>query len=235
MGNKLKNMFWPYVNITFGLLIFSLGWTAFLIPSNITGGGIAGVGALIYFVTDIPVALSFALINALLLIVAFRILGFGYGIKTIYGVAVLTGFFALFQSFIHEPVVKEPFMATVVGGILSGIGTGMVFSGGGSTGGTDIIASIYNKYKHTSPGKIILLCDVIIIGSSYTVFKSIETIVYGLSAMAIASFTIDLVISGVKQSIQFMIFSEKYEEIADKITKDMHRGVTILDATGWYS
>lgn len=235
MGNLLKSRLWPYVNITLGLFIFSLGWTAFLIPSNITGGGIAGVGSIVYFSTGIPVAYTYAAVNAFLLIIAFKILGVGYGIKTIYGVSVLTGFFALLQSLIHEPVVNEPFMACVIGGMLSGIGTGMVFSGGGSTGGTDIIASIYNTYRHTSPGKVILFCDVIIIGSSYFVFKSLETIVYGLSAMAIASYTIDLVISGVKQSIQFMIFSKSYEKIADKITHDMHRGVTVMHGMGWYS
>lgn len=235
MSQLMQTKWWPYVNITFGLFIFSLGWTAFLIPSNITGGGITGVGTVIYFTTGIPVALSFLVINALLLIAAFKMLGFGYGVKTIFGVVVLSGFLAWLQTVIHEPVVKEPFMACVIGGIMSGIGTGMVFSGGGSTGGTDIIASIYNKFRHTSPGKVILFCDVIIIGSTYFVFKSIETIVYGLTAMIIASFTIDLVISGVKQSVQFMIFSKKYEEIADQINKDVHRGVTIMDAMGWYS
>lgn len=235
MSQLMQAKWWPYVNITFGLFIFSLGWTAFLIPSNITGGGITGVGTVIYFTTGIPVALSFLVINALLLVAAFKMLGFGYGIKTIFGVVVLSGFLAWLQTVINEPVVKEPFMACVIGGIMSGIGTGMVFSGGGSTGGTDIIASIYNKFRHTSPGKVILFCDVIIIGSTYFVFKSIETIVYGLTAMIIASFTIDLVISGVKQSVQFMIFSKKYEEIADQINKDVHRGVTIMDAMGWYS
>ncbi|MFC0876616.1 YitT family protein [Saccharicrinis sp. FJH2] len=235
MSRLMQTRLWPYISITFGLFIFSIGWTAFLIPSDITGGGIAGVGTIIYFSTGIPVALTYLLVNVLLLILAFKILGPGYGLKTIYGVAVLTGFLALFQHYIHEPAVQEPFMACVIGGILSGIGTGMVFSGGGSTGGTDIIASIYNKYRHTSPGKVILFCDVIIIGSSYFVFKKIETIVYGLTAMAIASYTIDLVISGVKQSVQFMIFSTKYEQIADRINADMNRGVTVIDATGWYS
>lgn len=231
----MKTKIWPYINITLGLFIFSIGWTAFLIPSNITGGGIAGVGAIIYFSTGFPIAVSYVVINAFLLIAAIKILGFGYGVKTIFGVSILTGFLGLFQSLIKEPVVNEPFMACVIGGILSGTGTGMVFSGGGSTGGTDIIASIYNKYRNTSPGKIILACDVIIIGSSYFVFKKIETIVYGLTAMAIASYTIDLVISGVKQSVQFMIFSKMHVPIADRINNDLHRGVTVLDGTGWYS
>lgn len=235
MSRLMRSKFWPYINITIGLFIFSLGWTAFLIPSNITGGGASGVGALVYFTTGIPVAVTFLVLNVFLLILAFKMLGFGYGIKTIFGVLVLSGFFALLQTFIKEPVVNEPFMACVIGGIMSGIGTGMVFSGGGSTGGTDIVASIYNKFRHTSPGKVILFCDVFIIGSSYFVFKSLETIVYGLSAMAIATFTIDLVISGVKQSVQFMIFSKQYEEIANRINTDVHRGVTVMNGTGWYS
>lgn len=235
MERLKKSVVWPYIIITFGLFVFTLGWSAFLIPSEITGGGISGVAAIIYFSTGIPVAVGYGVINIFLLLIAFRILGFKYGVKTIYGVTMTSLFFAILQNFIKEPVVQEPFMACVIGGIMSGIGTGLVFSGGGSTGGTDIIASIYNKYRNSSPGKVILFCDFFIIGSSFFVFGSLEKIVYGLTAMAIASYTIDLVISGVKQSVQFMIFSKDYNAIADRINNDLHRGVTLLDGTGWYS
>ncbi len=235
MQKKIIESLRSYVVITLGLFIFSMGWTAFLIPSEITGGGISGLAAVIFFVSGFPVAGSYAIINAFLLLIALRILGFKYGIKTVFGVGILSLFFAVFQPMITEPVVKEPFMACVIGGMMSGIGTGLVFNGGGSTGGTDIIASVVNKYRNIGPGRIMLMCDVIIIGSTYFVFGSLEKIVYGLTAMAVASYTIDLILNGMKQSIQFHIFSSKYAEIADGINKDLHRGVTVIEGLGWYS
>lgn len=235
MKKKMVATLRSYIVITLGLLIFSLGWTGFLIPSEIAGGGISGVAAVIFFVTGFPIALSYAIVNFFLLLIALKILGLKYGIKTVYGVSVLTLFFAFLPTIITEPIVKEPFMACVLGGILSGLGTGTVFNGGGSTGGTDIIASIVNKYRNIGPGKVILLCDIFIIGSSYFVFGSLEKIVYGLTAMAVASYTIDLVLTGFKQSVQFYIFSKDYALIADKVNKQIDRGVTIIEGLGWYS
>lgn len=235
MKNKVYSIVKPYIGITIGLFIFAFGWTAFLIPSEITGGGISGLASVIYFVTEIPVAITYFIVNLFLLLIAVKILGFGYGIKTIYGVSVVSLFFAILQNVIKEPFVNEPFMATVLGGVLSGIGTGMVFNGGGSTGGTDIIAMIINKYKGITPGRVMLFCDFIVIGSSYFVFGSLEKVVYGLTAMALASFTVDLMINGFKQSVQFMIISKEYENIANRFNQELGRGVTVMDGTGWYS
>ncbi len=235
MQDKILKVVRPYIGITFGLLIFAFGWTAFLIPAQITGGGISGVGSVVYFATGVPVAITYFLTNIVLLVIATKILGFGYGIKTIFGVSVVSLFFGLLQSFIKEPLVDEPFMATVLGGMLSGIGTGMVFNNGGSTGGTDIIAKIVNKYRGTPPGRVLLMCDFIIIGSTFFIFGSIEKIVYGLSAMAVATFVVDLMINGFKQSVQFMIISKEYAKMADRFNTELNRGVTVMDGTGWYS
>jgi uncharacterized membrane-anchored protein YitT (DUF2179 family) len=140
------------------------------------------------------------------------------------------------QSIITEPLVKgEPFMSCILGGVLCGMGLGLVFNFKGSTGGTDIIAMILNKYKHISLGKALLICDLIIISSSYFVFHSIEKIVYGLVVMGVVSYTVDMVLNGARQSVQFFIFSEKYDEIANAIIQQAHRGCTLLDGTGWYS
>jgi uncharacterized membrane-anchored protein YitT (DUF2179 family) len=123
----------------------------------------------------------------------------------------------------------------VLGGIMGGAGIGIVFSQGGSTGGTDIIAMIINKYRNISPGRIILYLDVFIIASSYFIFGSIEKIVYGYVAMGITSYTIDLLFTGSKQSVQIFIFSKQYDVIADRIGKEVMRGVTIIDGKGWYT
>jgi uncharacterized membrane-anchored protein YitT (DUF2179 family) len=140
------------------------------------------------------------------------------------------------QTVIKEPLVKgEPFMGCILGGILCGTGLGLVFNYKGSTGGTDIVALVLNKYRHISIGKALLLCDLLIISSSYFIFGSIEKIVYGLVVMGVSSYTVDLVLNGARQSVQFFIFSEKHDEIADAIIKQAHRGCTLLDGKGWYT
>ena len=127
-------------------------------------------------------------------------------------------------------------MACVIGGLLSGVGIGIVFLSNGSSGGTDIIAKVVNKYRNITLGRILLYCDVLIVSSSYFLeIGSIERIVYGLTALSITTLTVDMVINGVRQSVQFFIFSKNYEEIATRINDDVHRGVTILDGMGWYS
>jgi uncharacterized membrane-anchored protein YitT (DUF2179 family) len=221
--------------ITFGLFLNALGWTAFLIPAKITGGGITGVSTLIYYGTGFPLGISYLIINAILVLFAIKILGRSFGVKTIFSVVVLSVLFSLLQQFITKPIINDAFLSTVLGGILGGAGVGIVFTQGGSTGGTDIIAMIINKYRNISPGRIILYCDVFIIASSYLLFQSIEKIVYGYVAMGITSYTIDLLFTGSKQSVQMFIFSKKYDEIADRIGKEVGRGVTIIDGKGWYS
>jgi uncharacterized membrane-anchored protein YitT (DUF2179 family) len=163
------------------------------------------------------------------------VLGRSFGVKTIFSVIVLSVLFSFLQQVITKPLVNDTFLSTVIGGILGGAGVGIVFSQGGSTGGTDIIAMIINKYRNISPGRIILYLDIFIIASSFFIFKSPEKLVYGYVAMGITSYTIDLLFTGSKQSVQIFIFSKKYNEIADRIGKELSRGVTIIDGKGWYS
>jgi len=233
--SKLMATIKDYVIITFGLLVFSLGWVLFLIPAEITGGGISGVAAVVYFAAKIPVSITFLAINVVLVLVAIKILGANFGIKTIYSIAVLTLFFAVFQNILKKPLVEENFLSAVLGGMAGGIGLGIVFSRGGSTGGTDIFAMIVNKYRNISPGRIILYCDVIIIASSYFVFQSPAKLVYGYVSMWVVSYSLDSFLSGANRSAQMFIFSKKYEEIANFINNEAIRGVTILDGVGWYT
>lgn len=219
-----------------GLLLYAIGWTGFLLPNEITTGGLTGVAALIFYGTGIPVAISYFTMNSLLLILSIKIFGFRFSIKTIFCVAILTILLSLFQSIFKEPLVKgEPFMSCILGGVMCGMGIGTVFNFRGSTGGTDIIVLIINKYRNLSIGRSMLICDLIIISSSYILFQSIEKIVYGLVVMGVMSYTIDMVLNVSRQSVQFFIFSDKYEEIADTINKTAHRGCTIINGQGWYS
>jgi len=224
-----------YSIVTVGLFTYALGWTAFLLPAKIVGGGVGGLAASIFYATGIPAGYPYLLINAILIIIAIKMLGASFGIKTIYSVIMISVFLNIQQKFITEPIITEVFMATVLGGLLGGAGIGLVFTQGGSTGGTDIIAMIINKYRNISPGKIILYCDLIIIGSSYFLFQSMEKLVYGFVTMGVVAYTIDLILNGSKQSIQIMIFSKDHELIAERIGKEINRGVTILHGEGWYT
>jgi len=232
---NIWNQIRVYSIITLGLFIHALGWTAFLIPGQIVGGGISGVAAAIFYATGIPAGYPYLAINAILIIVAIKMLGASFGIKTIYSVIMVSIFLTLQQKFITAPIINEGFMSTVLGGLLGGAGVGIVFSQGGSTGGTDIIAMIINKYRNVSPGKVILYCDIFIIGSSYFLFQSMEKLVYGFVTMGVVAYTIDLILNGSKQSIQIMIFSQQYQKIAEKINDELKRGVTLIDGEGWYT
>lgn len=230
-----------YLIIVFGLFLYALAWTAFLIPHKITGGGVSGIGALIFYASGFPMGYTYFLINIGLILVAIKMLGANFGVKTIFGVIIGSILLSVLQATIKHPVVDDKFMSTIIGGALCGVGLGVVFTQGGSTGGTDIIAMIINKYRNISPGKVILMCDVFIIGSSFLVLldldpaKRIETIVYGYVAMALTAYTLDAVLSGSKQSVQVFIFSKKYQLIADKITNELGRGVTVIDGQGWFT
>jgi len=235
MNRKLATAIKDYVIITFGLLLFALGWVVFLIPAEITGGGVSGIGAVLFFAAKIPISVTYLAVNAVLVLIAIKILGASFGVKTIYSILILSIFFAFFQGIVKEPIVDDMFLSAVLGGMAGGIGLGIVFSRGGSTGGTDIFAMIINKYRNISPGRIILYCDVIIIASSYFVFQSPEKLVYGYVSMWVVAYSLDSFLSGANRSAQMFIVSKEYEKIADFINNEAIRGVTILDGTGWYT
>ena len=242
-----------YVLITAGLLSYVLGWTVFLIPNNLVGGGVSGLSAIIYYATGIPMGYSYFVINLILLLVGFKILGTGFGSKTIYAIIFASVMLNVLPPLIPEYIKSElavsngKLLCTIIGGILSGVGIGVSISYGGSTGGTDIIALIVGKFRNISPGKLILAMDVVIILSSmlfpsYTSSgelvpfpEKLATSVYGLIMITVSGYAVDLYLSGSKQSVQVFIFSKKYAEIADSIVGEMKRGVTIIHAEGWYT
>lgn len=228
-----------YLIIIFGTLLYGFGFNGFILSNEIVTGGVSGVCALIFFATNglIPVSVSYFVINVILLAIAFKILGFKFLIKTIFGVVSLSLSLSFFewllegQSILHD----QPFMSIIIGAFLCGSGLGLIFSVDGSTGGTDIIGAIVNKYKNVSIGRALLFCDFFIISSSFFLFHNIEKIVFGFVEMVVSNYMLDLVLNGNRQSVQFLIFSQKYEEISDRIIKDLGRGCTILDGMGGYS
>lgn len=235
----LKQFYWKdYLNITLGLVLYAIGLIGFIKPGEVVTGGLTGITLLIEYGTDgrIPLQYSYFLINVALLAAALKILGLKFLLKTIYSVIMLTLLITVARQFITEPLIPdEPIMSAIIGGMMCGAGIGLVFNANGSTGGTDIIVAVINKYKNIAFGRGMMLCDFIIICCSYIVFQDFIKIVHGLIVMGVMTYTIDLVINGFRQSVQFLIFSKKYDVIADAINNELHRGCTVLDGTGWYS
>lgn len=224
--------------MTIGLCCYSLGWAAFLLPYQITTGGVTGVSAIIYYASGIPMQYSYLAINAVLMLGAFKILGLKFTLKTTFGIFMLTFLLGLFQELIGSGQIigeGQEFMACIVGATLCGLGLGIVFINNGSTGGTDIIAAVVNKYRDVTFGRMILYCDIVIISSCYFVFQDWKRVVFGFVTLVVISYVLDLIVNSARQSVQFLIFSKDYEKIADKIISDTHRGVTVLDGVGWYS
>jgi uncharacterized membrane-anchored protein YitT (DUF2179 family) len=253
-----------YIIIAIGLLINTLAWNLFLFPHEVAGGGATGIAAIVMYATKgllpeevqaffvmlsmesvgggVPITITFFAINAILLIASIKTLGFQFSIRSIFGVLCLTiwlwiPFRDLYEQYTGTPFpIFEPFMSSILAGLTLGIGMGLAFTHNGSSGGTDIIAKIINKYRTITLGRALLFTDVAIICSSgFLPGAGIDRIIYGLIVLVVTSITLDMYINGVRQSVQFFIFSKKYAEIANTITKNAHRGVTVLNGQGWYS
>ena len=272
----VKKSFWTVVQewalVTLGILIYVTGWALFLMPNNLVGGGVSGISSMIQYATGgaIQMGYSYFVLNAILIILAVVVIGMGFGAKTIYAIILASVGLRFLPDLIPIEIIQTlalqngKLMSTLCGGVMAGIGIGMSISNGGSTGGTDIIALIYTKYRNVSPGKVILYIDFVIILSSLLIpsivpdldpatgkqligpdgeplthlmpfSEKVTTVIYGLILVTVNGRVIDSYLSGSQQSVQLFILSKHYAEIADSITHDLHRGVTVLDGKGWYT
>lgn len=234
-SHQYKDMFF----ITFGILMYAFGYTAFILPEHVVMGGVAGISALLFYAFKLPPGIAIWVLNLTMLVIAYRALSKQFVIRTVIGVTILSSLVGVLQPLFEQyPVItpgEDKFMHVLIGGALGGAGLGIVFSHNGSTGGTDIIVALLNKYTRMSLGRAMQTCDICIICSSYFLFHSLETIVYGVAFTLIASFVCDYVVNGTRQTVQFIIISKKYDAIADTINNSVHRGVTLIKGTGWYS
>lgn len=236
--NKFLSVAWDYLLITLGTLIYVMAWTSFLIPNGMASGGLTGLCTIIQYGTGMPVAWTFPIINVLLLVMGFLVMGNAFGIKTIYVIGLSSLLFKILPDFSALQVIMENQGLTValVGGSLEALGIGLVLLRGGSTGGTDIVAMMINKYWPVSPGRVYLISDIFIILSVLLVpDKGVVDVIYAYFVMLVFSFGVDFVVLGNKSSVQLLVFSTRYQEIADHIINDVQRGVTALKSIGWYS
>ena len=235
--NKVMSVLWDYFLMTVGSVIFCMAWTSFVIPNGVASGGLTGLCTIIQYGTGIPIGWTYPVLNVILLLLGFLALGKGFGIKTIYVIALTSLLFDILPQFPQlEVMMEEKLLVALVGGLMEAVGIGLVLQRGGSTGGTDIIAMMINKYWPVSPGKVYLYTDIFIISSVLLVpDKGLVDMIYAYVMMLGFSFGVDYVLLGNKSSIQILIFSSKYQEIADHIINNVQRGVTALESVGWYS
>lgn len=235
--NKVMSVLWDYFLMTVGSVIFCMAWTSFVIPNGVASGGLTGLCTIIQYGTGIPIGWTYPVLNVILLLLGFLALGKGFGIKTIYVIALTSLLFDILPQFPQlEVMMEEKLLVALVGGLMEAVGIGLVLQRGGSTGGTDIIAMMINKYWPVSPGKVYLYTDIFIISSVLLVpDKGLVDMIYAYVMMLGFSFGVDYVLLGNKSSIQILIFSSKYQEIADHMINNVQRGVTALESVGWYS
>ena len=234
---NILGMLDDYVVITIGVLFYTFAWADMLIPNGIASGGLTGACTILNFATGIPVYLTYIVINGLLILAGMLVLGKGFGFKTLYaiGLSTLGLDFLAGMEFLHV-FFDNKLLLVIVAAIIESIGITCILARGGSTGGTDIVALIVNKFWPVSLGRVFLAVDMFIIASVLLVpGKTVEDMVYGYVAMVIFSVFVDWVLLGRNSSWQVMVFSDKYREIADTVINDLGRGVTALDAQGWYS
>ena len=244
-----------WLTITVGISLYVLAWAVFLVPNNLVGGGVTGVASILQYATHgtIKIGYTYFVVNAVLLVAALFIMGSGFGAKTIFAIIFASVGLNVFQDIIPEQIIRTlalengKLMCTIMGGMMAGLGIGMSMSAGGSTGGTDIIALIVSKYRNVSPGRMIVAMDFVIILSSFFIpsytadgelvgwADKFTTVIYGLMLVTINGQVVDMYLSGSRQSVQLFILSQEYVKIADALTHELHKGVTVLPAKGWYT
>lgn len=235
--SKFLPVIWDYFLMTVGSILFCLAWTSFIIPNGLSSGGLTGFCTIIQYGTGIPVGWTYPILNILLLILGFLSLGKAFGIKTIYVIALTSVLFEVLPMFPQLEVhMDEKLLVALVGAAMESVGLGVVLLRGGSSGGTDIVAMMANKYWPVSPGRVYLVTDVIIISCMLLVpGKGLVDMIYAYVIMLGFSFGVDFVLLGNKSTVQILVFSANYKEIGDHIIHNVRRGVTALESVGWYS
>ncbi|MBQ7180826.1 MAG: YitT family protein [Bacteroidaceae bacterium] len=239
--------FWEFAKdflaINLGLAIYALGWAAFLLPYHITTGGLTGMFAILYYLTGFPISGAIMIANAILLLIAYKPLGWKFVLKSAYAVVALSSFLSLGQqmmtaddgNFVQLLGPGQDSMACVLGAIMNGVGIATVFLRGGSTGGWDIIAALVNKYRNVSFGRMLLYLDFVVIGSCWPIFHDYRMVVFGYVTLAIYTFVLDMLVNSSRQDTQFIIFTQKGEEICWRIVHETAHSVTRLNGEGFYS
>lgn len=238
-NRKILKTVWDYVVITLSCMFYCSAWTQVFMPNGIASGGITGLCTIIQYGTGFPMYISYGIINAVLLVLAFLVLGKTFGVRTIYAMAAITLFMDILPMMdLPVLVLREGngLLVPVIASLMEAFAIAIMINYGSSSGGTDIIALIINKYLPVSLGQVYIATDLVIIASIMLIpGKTIDDMLYGYLAVIVFSLGLDYIMLGRKSSVQMIVFSDHYAEIADYINKKLDRGVTALNAIGWYS
>ncbi len=232
---KIWHTLKDYILITIGVAIYAFGFSSFILPHDVVIGGLAGLSTILYFTLGIPIAIGNYACNLILLAIAYKVVGKQFVIGTIFGATMISLMMGIFIPLCGDIFHLDPFLSCVIGGIMAGIGIGMAFVHGGSTGGTDIVAAMVAKHTNVTIGRMMIYVDMCIISSSYLIFHKVDNVVYGFIVLFMCSYMADLMINTNRQAVQFTIFSRRWQEIATAINNEAKRGCTILSGMGWYS
>ena len=242
-----KGRVWEFLKdfffINLGMAIYALGWAAFLLPYHITTGGMTGMFAILYYLTKFPISAAVLISNAILLLIAFKPLGWKFVGKSAYAAIALSSFLEMGQQMMTDEAGNlmqilgegQDSMACVLGAILNGLGIGIVFLTGGSTGGWDIIAALVNKYRNISFGRALLILDFLVIASCWPIFHDVRMVVFGYITLVVYTYALDMLINSARQDIQFIIFTNKPNEISQRIISETSHSVTSMNGEGFYS
>lgn len=242
---EAKNM----VAIILGIAVYAIGFTIFILPHHVVIGGMAGLGALVFYATSglIPVAVTMYGTNILLLALSYRYLGKGFVFRTIFGMTVASIFIGSLEGYFtsHPPLVADATLSVLLGAMLLGVGIGIYYSHHGTTGGTDIVAAVMSKLSNVSVGRVMMIVDMSIVACSFflpfdgdmeaRVQARTQTILYGWIAIFLYSYITDKFLNEGRQTVQFIILSDNWAQIAYRITHEAKRGVTTLDAAGYWT
>ncbi len=243
-ANSVFKFIKEYFLMALGCSLYAFAWECIISPAGIIGGGASGLSLIIEKATGLDMGIGFFIINAILITLAVITIGARFGVKTIYCILTISFFLQAFRGIIptDSPFYlfgldpeNDRLLATILGAVIAGGGVSLSFHEGGSTGGTDIVWMLINHFKTVSYGRVLMMVDFCIISGSYFVYGDIRPLIYGFVMVAVFGYTVDMIMAGNKQSSQIFVFSKQYQEIANRITKDLHRGVTIFDGIGAYT
>ncbi|NMB39663.1 MAG: YitT family protein [Firmicutes bacterium] len=231
--NKVLKTIGGYLGILFGVTITAFGLSWFLIPSRIAAGGVSGLATVTYHLFDIPVGLTMIALNIPLFLVSFIVIGSVFGIRTVFGTITLSVLIDVFANY-AVPITTDPLLAAIYGGVLSGLGLGIAFRFGGSTGGTDMAAQLISRFFPISVGQALLIVDGLVIFLA-GIFFGPELALYALLAVFISTKTIDLVQEGQSYAKAAFIISDHSEQIGQSVLSRLDRGATMLQGKGVFT
>lgn len=238
-----------YLIIIAGMAIYAIGFTIFILPHEIVVGGMAGFSTLVFFASGglIPVAVTMYAANILMLACWYRVLGHKFVVRTVFGASILSLMIGTIEGYFtsHPPIVADTTMSVLMGAVICGIGIGLYYAHKGSAGGTDIVAAVFEKKANINMGRTMMIIDMTIVTCSFLlpfdgnldarVQARVQTILYGWTSIIIYSLLANYMVNLDKQTIQFLILSPKWEEIADRVTHESGRGVTTIGGTGFWT